>query len=85
MAESFMGWTSYETYNVFIWLTNNDDHIFFVEDLAKQNPSEQVYREHTKQYVSDHFDLHGEFGSGLNTLNQFDRVDWGELARELRT
>jgi hypothetical protein len=79
---SYNGWSNYETWNVKLWLDNEQNSAYAMEELAAIH-RDNVYElaGQIKDYVEcDMPDMEASLWSDL-LRSAFDEVDWREIAR----
>lgn len=83
---SYNGWTNYETWNVALWLGNEEALYRDTIELARQAKDEWAAAEAIEEYVQDLRDetanTPGMFGDLLT--NALNRVEWREIAKSMR-
>jgi hypothetical protein len=79
MAQTYSGWTNYETWCVNLWLTNEPDTEEHLRMLAQVAASTSHRADRLKEYVSDMAPIEG--ASMFVDLLQaaLDNVNWREI------
>jgi hypothetical protein len=85
-SDGYNGWSNYETWNVSLWLGNDEPMYHDVNRLARRaevsNTHDEAVEElgeSIRQYVTDLFTDSGKFGD-LDTEAELGAVDWDEVA-----
>lgn len=87
MSDRYNGWTNYETWNVALWLSNDEGLYDHCRELAQQamddDPEtfQSMLARELEAFVKDDLapDLGASFAADLLT-HALDRVDWLEIA-----
>lgn len=84
MNEKYNGWTNWETWNAYLWITNNEGDYNWFESVAKKAAAVDGAAAAIKEGLLDQYPLDG--ASLWNDLlrNEIDKINFEEIAAALR-
>jgi hypothetical protein len=81
MNNEYNGWVNYETWNISLWLNNEEGYYHDLQTLTSSAWSTQKLAEYIENYVREVFELNGGSFGDLESEKELNRVDWEEIAR----
>ena len=82
--ETCQGWTNKETWNVALWINNDEGLKESIGEICNQDYIYDFQRDHAvKEYVESIADFDGKNPLSLNLISMsLDRVAWEEISEE---
>lgn len=78
---SYNGWTNYETWNVALWLDNEEGTYLDMRELARANRSAYKLGKAIEDYVEEHNPLSGQASMYSDILQaNLREVNWEAIA-----
>lgn len=84
MAGKYNGWANWETWNVYLWLDNDEDcHRILMEQYAASDQSDRSVAREVKAWIEAMYEINHSFGD-IQSDHELGRVDWLEIVRHAR-
>lgn len=82
--EGYNGWCNRETWNVSLWLNNEEPLYRELVRILEENSDDAKAADAIKEYVEELRDMNGGKFGDLSENRSFEKVDYMEIARDNR-